>query len=223
MKVSVVGAGRIGSTVGLRLSQAGHDVLVSGSRDPRRLDDLAAQVRGRAGSLADATSHGEAFVVAVPWGAVDEVADALGDLGGRVLVDACNPYGPDGLVPLPGTATQVQAERYRGARLGRAFNTLTAAFQASVVERPLVERPAMFFVAEDAAAEVTETFVGDVGLVPVRLGGLADSALLEAPRRPGAVYGEEYAPDDARRVAAAVRAGDTRRAEGLARELAGPG
>jgi copper transport outer membrane protein MctB len=42
---------------------------------------------------------------------------------------------------------------------------------------------------------------------PVDVGGLADAAVMEAPRRPGAVYGEEYRPADARAVVEAVRAG----------------
>jgi hypothetical protein len=38
------------------------------------------------------------------------------------------------------------------------------------------------------------------------LGGLADARPIEAPRRPGALYGEEYRADDARAAIAALRA-----------------
>ena len=38
------------------------------------------------------------------------------------------------------------------------------------------------------------------------LGGLADARPMEAPRRPGALYGEEYRADDARTAIAALRA-----------------
>jgi 8-hydroxy-5-deazaflavin:NADPH oxidoreductase len=43
--------------------------------------------------------------------------------------------------------------------------------------------------------------------VPVDLGGTAECAVMEAPRRPGAVYGEEYRAADAPAVVEAVRAG----------------
>ena len=57
---------------------------------------------------------------------------------------------------------------------------------------------------DDAAKEVAATLVRDAGFEPVDLGGRPTIALLEAPYRPGAVYGEEYSPDAARRIAAAA-------------------
>ncbi len=42
--------------------------------------------------------------------------------------------------------------------------------------------------------------------MPVDLGGTADATVMEAPRRPGAVYGEEYRQREAEAVVAAVRA-----------------
>jgi hypothetical protein len=49
--------------------------------------------------------------------------------------------------------------------------------------------------------------VEDAGFVPVDLGGTAECSVMEAPRREGAVYGEEYRASDARAVVDAVRAG----------------
>ena len=69
-----------------------------------------------------------------------------------------------------------------------------------------------------AAKEVAATLVRDTGFEPVDLGGWATISLLEAPHRPGAVYGEEYAPDAARRIAAAA-ATDLAEAGRLATEL----
>jgi 8-hydroxy-5-deazaflavin:NADPH oxidoreductase len=43
--------------------------------------------------------------------------------------------------------------------------------------------------------------------VAVDLGATADCAVMEAPRREGAVYGEEYRAPDAAAVIEAVRAG----------------
>ena len=61
---------------------------------------------------------------------------------------------------------------------------------------------------DDAAAkEIVAGLIEDAGFVPVDLGGTAGCAVMEAPRRPGAVYGEEYRRADAMAVADAVRAG----------------
>jgi hypothetical protein len=43
--------------------------------------------------------------------------------------------------------------------------------------------------------------------VPVDVGGTADASVMEAPRREGAVYGEEYREPEARAVVEALREG----------------
>jgi hypothetical protein len=49
--------------------------------------------------------------------------------------------------------------------------------------------------------------IRDAGYEPVDLGGTARCAVMEAPRREGAVYGDEYRPAEACAVVDAVRAG----------------
>ena len=61
---------------------------------------------------------------------------------------------------------------------------------------------------DDAAAkDVVAGLVRDAGYEPVDLGDTAGCAVMEAPRRDGAVYGEEYRLPEAEPVVAAVRAG----------------
>ena len=49
--------------------------------------------------------------------------------------------------------------------------------------------------------------IEQAGYVPVDLGGTAECAVMEAPRRPGAVYGEEWRLPEALEVVKAVREG----------------
>ena len=56
-------------------------------------------------------------------------------------------------------------------------------------------------------AKAVVGLIDDAGFAPADLGGLADASPMESPRRPGAVYGEEYRPEDARTAIAALRAG----------------
>ena len=50
--------------------------------------------------------------------------------------------------------------------------------------------------------------ISDAGYVPVDVGSNADAAVMETPRRAGAVYGEEYRLPDAEKVVEAVQAGE---------------
>jgi hypothetical protein len=78
----------------------------------------------------------------------------------------------------------------------------------------------MFMAGEDAAAkQVVAGLIGAAGFGPVDLGGWAQVAIMEAPRRPGSVYGEEYRPESGRQIAEALLRGDTVAAAELADRL----
>ena len=55
MRIGVIGAGRIGGNAARLFAKAGHDVLVSFSRDQRKLEALAAEIAGGAGLIVPAT------------------------------------------------------------------------------------------------------------------------------------------------------------------------
>jgi predicted dinucleotide-binding enzyme len=220
VKIGLIGTGRIGGNLARRWTEAGHDVLISFSRDPDRLAETARTIGATAGSVSEAAAFGDVVVVAVPWRTLDDVANQAGSLWGKILIDTTNPYGPGGLVSLPTTAAQANRKRFPGVAYAKAFNTLTAQFQADVMDRQKELRPAMFFVSDREAVSTVEQLIEAVGFVPVTLGGPEDAELLEAPRRDGSVYGEEYRPDDARRIAAEYYAGGD--AASLAVELKQP-
>ena len=60
---------------------------------------------------------------------------------------------------------------------------------------------------DEEAKRVVMGLIADAGYAPVDLGRTAGCEVMEMPRRPGAVYGEEYRLADAEKVAAAVKAG----------------
>jgi len=144
---------------------------------------------------------GDVVLFSVPWVRIDEVLSEIGDgLDGKVVIDTTNQFGPDGLVDLPEgkTGAQVNKERLTGAKYVKAFNTLTAGFQGSAAGRSGGERAAMFFAGDDdEAKETVKKLIREIGFAQVEVGGTADAAVMEAPRREGAVYGEEFSKDEA--------------------------
>jgi predicted dinucleotide-binding enzyme len=214
MRIGIVGAGRIGGNAGRQFASAGHEVMFSGSRDPAKLERLAADAGGaRTGSPREAVEFGEAVMFSVPWRAVDDVLAQTGSLDGKVVIDTTNQYGEGGWEQLPKPAARVNAERMPGARLVKAFNTLTAGFQGEAAGRGV----AMFL--EDAdAKQLVAGLIRDIGFEPVDVGGFAEVSIMEAPRRDGAVYGEEYSGADGQRIADALREGSEQAAK-LAMEL----
>jgi len=211
VRVGIIGAGHIGGNIAVFLGGAGHEVTVSFSREPGSLGRLAAEIgsRASAGSPAEAVSASEVVVISVPWPVIDEALTAAGSLAGKVVIDTCNQFGAGAeRIPADQTAAQFNQARMPGARYTKSFNTLTAAFQRGAAVRNGGSRVVQWLCGDDAEAKtVVAGLITDAGFVPVDLGGTADAAAMEAPRRPGAVYGEEYRERDAQGVVEAVRAG----------------
>jgi 8-hydroxy-5-deazaflavin:NADPH oxidoreductase len=209
MNIGVVGAGRIGGGIARQLAAAGHRVKLSFSRDPASLEKLADEIGPNAtvGSPADAVEFGEIVVISVPWSMLPAALEELGSLAGKIVLDTTNQFGAPPLPPEGETAAHFNAARMPGARYTKSFNTLTSAFQAGAAGREGDDRVVQWLCGDDTDAKsVVVGLIADAGFVPVDLGGTADCAAMEAPRRDGAVYGEEYRAPDAAAVIEAVRA-----------------
>jgi 8-hydroxy-5-deazaflavin:NADPH oxidoreductase len=210
MKIGIVGAGRIGGNCAVQFAKGGHEVKLSG-RDPSKLEPLAAEIGDAAsvGTPAEAADFGEVVVFAVPWDGFDDAVAAAGDLNGKIVIDTTNQYGSSEMPTEGQTAASFHAEKVDGAIYTKSFNTLTSTFQAEVAFRPEAERVVQWVCGEDAVAkQLVMGLIADAGYAPVDLGTNADATVMEAPRRDGAVYGEEYRRPDAEKVVEAVRAGE---------------
>jgi len=209
MRIGIIGAGRIGGNCAVQFAKGGHEVKLSG-RDPAKLEPLAAEI-GEAASIgtpAEAAEFGEIVVFAVPWDGFDDAVKAAGSLDGKIVIDTTNQYGSSEMPADGQTAASLHAVRVPGTRYTKSFNTLTSAFQAEVADRPEDDRVVQWVCGDDEDAKrVVMGLIADAGYVPVDVGGTADCAVMEAPRREGAVYGEEYRLPDAEPVVEAVRAG----------------
>jgi predicted dinucleotide-binding enzyme len=210
MRIAIVGAGRIGGNAARAWSGAGHDVLISFSRHPDQLAGRAAELGDHvtAAIPAHAVADADVVMLSVPWGAIDRALEEAGSLAGKVVVDTTNHFGA-AAGPADGqTVAQFNSARMPGARYVRAFNTLTSGFQADASRRRGDERAVLFLCGDyPAAKRIVSTLIEDAGFAAVDLGSIADAGVMEAPRRPGSVYGEEYRLPEARAVAEAVQRG----------------
>ena len=142
MRIGIIGAGRIGGTLGGLWVKAGHPVMLS-SRHPEELKDLVASLGplASAGTVAQAIAFGDALLIAVPYGALPQIGqDYGGALKGKVLLDACNAVASrDGSVAdeVEQEGIGVVSQKYlSGARLVRAFNTMSYTIFAREANRP---------------------------------------------------------------------------------------
>src|SRR5579884_1081161 len=210
MKIGVIGAGRIGGNCARQALRAGHEVMLSFTRDPAKLEQQASELgeHASAGSVRRAVEFGEVVILSVPWGTIPDALAQAGDLGGKIVIDTTNQFGPGPKPEADQTAASFNAARMSGARYTKSFNTLTSAFQAEAASRRQDEKVVQWICGDDLEAkQLVARLIEEIGYVPVDLGGTATCHVMEAPRRPGAVYGEEYRARDAPAVVEAVANG----------------
>ncbi|MFF5229306.1 NADPH-dependent F420 reductase [Dactylosporangium sp. NPDC000521] len=129
MKIGVIGAGKVGSTLAHLCTAAGDDVAIANSRSPETLRDLELQLGHHAHAVTaeEAARYGDVVIVAVPFGHYQELpADAL---AGRTVIDATN-YDPerDGhdeeLERGDVTSSELMQRHLAGAHVVKAFNAM---------------------------------------------------------------------------------------------------
>src|SRR5690348_11648046 len=96
MKIGILGAGKIGATAARLLIQAGHEAAVSNSRWPQSLQSLVQELgpKAHAMTIAETARSGEVVLLAVPWRNTEVLPAEL--LRGKTVIDAMNPYRPEG-------------------------------------------------------------------------------------------------------------------------------
>src|SRR5262245_36379918 len=181
MRVGIVGAGKIGSTLAKLWTSAGHAVLLS-SRHPQDIQPLVASLGARAssGTPADAATFGEVLVFAVPLKAIPGLArDLASIMKGKVVLDAGNAYeARDGqfardAVAHPGGSAGWAAALFSGARWVKGFNTVNFRTLDSAAHRD--QEPLGIPLAGDnkQALDVVAQLARDAGFDPVIVGPLA--------------------------------------------------
>jgi 8-hydroxy-5-deazaflavin:NADPH oxidoreductase len=211
MKIGIIGAGMIGSTLARRLTGLGHEVVIANSRGPETLRELAAETGAQAVTVHEAARGGEVVIVTIPQRAVPALPKDLFDgvPEDLVVVDTGNYYpARDGHIDAIEDG-QVESE-WVAAHLGR---TVVKAFN-NIVSQSLLEngRPKgapdriALPVAGDPpeAREKVMRLVDELGFDPVDAGSLEDSWR----QQPGTPC---YAADlDAARLKEALAAADRR-------------
>jgi len=180
MRIGIIGAGNVGSTLGAGWSKAGHKIIF-GSRDPtsQKMTELARNTGATAGSNQEA-AEADVVVLTTPWPATKEAVSGL-LLAGKVLVDVTNPLLPDLSGLEVGTTTsgaEQVAQWANGALVVKAFNTVGF----NVMAHPQYKDgdAVMFYCGNNAGAKATvHQLAMDLGFDPHDAGPLTQARYLE--------------------------------------------
>ncbi len=186
MKIGIIGSGNIGGNLGKHWATSGHEVMFS-SRNPEKLKSMADEVGAKTGTPQEAADFGEVILLAIPFGKVPQLAQQIGSLNNKILVDAGNPYPQrDGDIAQKvidddsQTATGYVASQFHRAKTVKAFNSV---FYKIFAEKAFLEgdeRIAVQICSDDEQAkETVKQLIKDIGFAPQDLGGLNKGVLFE--------------------------------------------
>ena len=177
MKFGFIGAGNVAQTYAKHFVRHGHEVVLSNSRGPDSLIEIARGIgpNARAGTVQEAAKQ-EIVILAVRWEQAKQALAEVSDWNGRILVDATNrPLDED---TKGKTASEVIASYVPGARVVKALNTLVVNWIQDFSDKK--PKLVLFLSGDDADAKrkLARALEGS-GFAPVGLGGLVDGGRLQ--------------------------------------------
>jgi len=208
MKIGIIGAGHIGSTLARRLTSLGHDVTVANSRGPETLKDLVRELgpKARAGTTAHAAEAGEVVVVTIPLKSIATVPVA--PLSGKIVIDTNNYYPQrDGHIAELDeervTTSELLQRHLPSSKVVKAFNHIYAAELTTHGQAPgTPDRRALAIAGDDRdAKQVVAQLIDQFGFDVVDIGPLSESWRIQRDT-PG--YGPRRTADALRRDLAAA-------------------
>lgn len=165
-KIGIIGTGNVGSALQRGLTKAGHEVRAVGP-DREELRKTAAWA--------------DLVLLAVPFGAIDEVVRDIGEaVIGKTVVDVTNALGPNMTLAVGFTtsgAEELQRKLPR-SRVVKAFNTV---FAQHMDTGRLNGKPLSAFVAGDdaEAKQAVLALAKGIGFDAIDAGPLQNARLLE--------------------------------------------
>jgi 8-hydroxy-5-deazaflavin:NADPH oxidoreductase len=196
--VGIIGSGLIGGTVARLSVAAGHEVVLSNSRGPETLAELAAELGplARAATAEQAAGAGDLVVVSVPVKAFGDIPAK--PLAGKPVLDTGNYYPQrDGHISELDTGALTSSgllQRYLpDAHVVKVFNNIVFRHLRRLARPHGAEDRSALPIAGDSeqAKAAVAVFLDSIGYDAVDAGPLADSWRQE-PGTP--VYGIPYGP-----------------------------
>ena len=186
MKIGIIGSGNIGGTLGRHWAKAGHEVMFS-SRKPEGLKSMATEVGAQTGTVQAAAIFGDVILLAIPFGKIPDLAQQVGRLDHKILIDATNPYPQrDGDVAQQviddksQTATGYVAIQFPGAQTIKAFNSIYYKVLEEKALREGSQRIAVQVCGDDVQAKQTvKQLIEGIGFAPQDIGDLSSGTVFE--------------------------------------------
>ena len=184
MKIAILGAGNVGSTLGRSWLTKGHEVFF-GVRNPKDdktlalLEDLGGNVR--AGTNNEAIAFSDVILLAIPWQVVEVTLTNAGNLADKIIIDATNPLTPDFSALEIGFETSGAEQVAAWAKGAKVFKTFNQTGWENMANPVYDGKPSAMMVCgnDTAAKNIVMGLVTDIGFEAIDMGELKMARLIE--------------------------------------------
>lgn len=186
MNIAVIGTGNIGSGLALTMGGTNNGVVVAGQNEAEGkalADKLLTEnnVRVQSADVATAVASADVVILAVPYGAVEQIA-GVANFDGKIVVDVTNPLFEDFSGLKIGHETSAAEEIQKllpNAQVVKAFNTVFAQIYPDGLN--FGGRRVQAFVASDSdEAKASVVAIAEAaGFDPVDAGPLKNARYIE--------------------------------------------
>ena len=184
--IGIIGAGKLGTTLGKLLVDADYPVLISGSGSTDKIAlTVSVLIPGaQAVTNAELANQADIIVLALPLSKYQEIDSEL--LKGKLVIDAMNYWWEvDGLDNIYSDEEQSSSEKvqayFQDSTIIKAFNHM-GYHNLSDEARPNTQenRKAQIITGDDQQAiNTVETIVEEIGFTPLYIGDLKNGVILE--------------------------------------------
>lgn len=183
MKVTVIGAGNMGSAFVKQLTRAGHQVTVT-ARNLEKAQSVAAANPGTIAVVAaTAAADTDVIVLATSYDDAVGALKSVGDLSGKIVIDITNPLTADYMGLTLGHSTSASEEIAKaipGAEVVKAFNTVFAQVLSDGADFGNGQTVSVFIASDSERAKQTAKALAEsMGFATVDAGGLKNARYLE--------------------------------------------
>jgi 8-hydroxy-5-deazaflavin:NADPH oxidoreductase len=167
MKIAIIGKGNVGQALAEGLQRGGHEIRF-GSQDPKQ-------------PVAEMAKWGEVVIMAVPWGALADIALAAGEaLSGKTVIDVSNVLTPSYELAIGCTTSGAEElqKQLPKAHVVKAFNTVFA--QNMRTGQVHGEKLTVFLAGDHAESkQIVSKLAAEIGFDVVDAGPLKSARYLE--------------------------------------------
>jgi predicted dinucleotide-binding enzyme len=179
MSYSIIGSGKVGTALARQFARSGIAVSIANTRGPDTMASIAKELGNTVTpQLLEEALKADVVILAIPFLAHRDIANAVTNWNNRIVIDAMNTYG----VPpeeLAGRAsTEVVASALEGARVVKTFNQLPAGLLAKEPAQDGGRRVMFVWGKDEDASNAVVELVERLGFAPISLGQTAEGGKL---------------------------------------------